>query len=202
MHHHYGYVTPLRSSAAPVATEQSGALELHMSHHATPASCAVMEQIKNLLLAPATDTPLNAEIASQYTTDFAAYEAKVRKTVAAYARDDTEESVRQVNRHTPEWGEEERLLSWKTTWQLEIDLQSDDDDAPNQFAPAYAYAGEGSGDEDNTYMVEGALQQYQLFVRGDEVPVESHDAVTRVEEGLPTGASVLLKGAFLVYIAC
>ena len=102
---------------------------------------------------------------------------------------------------TEEWAEEERLLSWKTTSQLEIDLQSDDN-APNQFAPAYAYAGEGSGDEKNTYMVEGVLQQYQLFVRGNEVPVESHDAVTRVEEDVPTSASVLLKRAFLVCIAC
>jgi ubiquitin-protein ligase len=45
-----------------------------------------MEQIKTLLLAPATDTPLKAEIATQYTSDLAAYEAKVRETVAAYAK--------------------------------------------------------------------------------------------------------------------
>ena len=155
-----------------------------------------MEQINTLLLAPATDRPLNTKIAAQYTSDRAAYEAKVRKTVAAYACGDIEG-----------WREEERLLSWKTTSQLETDLQSDDDDAPNQFAPAYAYCSEGSGapwlrSQANTYRVEGALQQYELFVRGDEVPVESHDGEARVEEGVPTGASVLLKRAFLVYIAC
>ena len=49
-------------------------------------SLAVMEQIKSLLLAPAIDTPLKAEIATQYTADLAAYEAKVRETVAAYAK--------------------------------------------------------------------------------------------------------------------
>ena len=49
-------------------------------------SLAVMEQIKSLLLAPATDTPLKADIATQYTSDLAAYEAKVRETVAAYAK--------------------------------------------------------------------------------------------------------------------
>ena len=57
-----------------------------MSHHATPVSCTVMEQIKTLLLAPAIDTPLKAEIATQYKDDLAAYEAKVRETVAAYAK--------------------------------------------------------------------------------------------------------------------
>lgn len=46
---------------------------------------AVMEQIKTLLLAPATETPLRAEVATQYTSDLAAYEAKVKETVAAYA---------------------------------------------------------------------------------------------------------------------
>ena len=46
----------------------------------------VMEQIKTLLLAPATDTPLKAEIATQFNNDLPAYEAKVRETVAQYAK--------------------------------------------------------------------------------------------------------------------
>ena len=74
MHTHQGCVTPLCVH------------ELHMSHYATLVSCAVMEQIKTLLLAPAIDTPLKAEIAEQYKSDHSAYEAKVRETVAAYAK--------------------------------------------------------------------------------------------------------------------
>ncbi len=45
-----------------------------------------MEQVKTLLLAPAIETPLRAEVGTQYTNDLAAYEAEVRKTVAEYAK--------------------------------------------------------------------------------------------------------------------
>eukprot|EP01043_Picozoa_sp_COSAG02_P031948 COSAG02_NODE_2112_length_9802_cov_10.985159_5_plen_87_part_00 len=86
MTHARSSVTWVASSTRAGAPKELHSCELHMSHHATPVSCAVMEQIKTLLLAPATDTPLKAEIATQYTSDLAAYEAKVRETVAAYAK--------------------------------------------------------------------------------------------------------------------
>ena len=68
--------------------DDSGAICLPMLKEWSPACTItkVMEQIKSLLLAPATDTPLKADIATQYTSDLAAYEAKVRETVAAYAK--------------------------------------------------------------------------------------------------------------------
>ena len=58
-----------------------------LSHRPRLFVIAVMAQIKSLLLAPATDTPLKAEIATQYNADLAAYEAQVRATVAEYAQE-------------------------------------------------------------------------------------------------------------------
>ena len=68
--------------------DDNGAICLPMLKEWSPACTIikVMEQIKTLLLAPATDTPLKAEIATQFNNDLPAYEAKVRETVAQYAK--------------------------------------------------------------------------------------------------------------------
>eukprot|EP01048_Picozoa_sp_COSAG05_P031052 COSAG05_NODE_11130_length_529_cov_0.967442_2_plen_49_part_00 len=46
----------------------------------------VLTDIKGLLLSPNNDQPLRADVATQCKDDAAAYEAKVRETVAKYAK--------------------------------------------------------------------------------------------------------------------
>eukprot|EP01047_Picozoa_sp_COSAG01_P067307 COSAG01_NODE_9478_length_2436_cov_1.160890_2_plen_501_part_00 len=73
----------------------------------------------------------------------------------------TETEVDQAVERRMDWQCGEELQSWRSTSQLEQYLQETDTDmGSNQFASAYVYR-EG---EDNSYLVEGALQQYQIFV--------------------------------------
>ena len=58
-------------------------------HAGRSPACTVMKvltDIKGLLLSPNNDQPLRADVAQQCKDDAAAYEAKVRETVAKYAK--------------------------------------------------------------------------------------------------------------------